>query len=101
MPVFVPRYARAAAAIAIGALGALGLTAPTAHAVSVLWRPTPNVWTDSNAQAECRALGQQNVASAGWDTYSCRADPSVSPSAVQLWIGIWVGCPTCTPLKQP
>jgi hypothetical protein len=97
MPVSVRRYTRAAAtaAIAIGALGAVGLTAPAAHAASVLWRPTSYVWTDPNALAECQALGKQEVASGNWDAYSCRSDPSVSPSAIQLWVGIWVGCPTC------
>jgi hypothetical protein len=99
MPVSVYRYARVAAAIAIAALGAVGLTAPAAHAVSVIWRATPNVWTDSNALAECQALGKQNVATAGWDAYSCR--PTSPPGAIQLWIGIWVGCNTCTPLKEP
>jgi hypothetical protein len=101
MSVPVHRYARAAAAVAIGALGAVGLITPAAHAASVLWYPTANVWTDPNALAECKALGQQEVASGNWDAYSCRADPSVSPSAIQLWTGIWVGCPTCTPVKQP
>jgi len=97
MSVSVRRYASAAAttAIAIGALGAAGLTAPAAHAASVLWYPTRNVWTDPNAQAECRALGQQEVASGDWDGYSCRSDPSVSPSAIQLWVGVWIGCNTC------
>lgn len=78
-----------------------GRSAPDAPAagVSVLWYPTANVWTDSNANAECRALGQQKVASGDWDAYSCRSDPSVSPSAVRLWTGIWVGCPTCIAVK--
>jgi hypothetical protein len=83
------------------AMGVLaGLAAPAVHAVSVLWYPTSNVWTDSNASAECRALGQQEVASGDWDAYSCRSDPSVSPSAVRLWTGVWVGCPTCIAVKS-
>lgn len=98
MSVSVGRYARTAvatAAVAIGALGAAGLAAPAAHAVSVLWYPTNNIWTDPNALAECQALGKQEVASGNWDAYSCRPDQAVSPSAVQLWVGIWIGCNTC------
>jgi hypothetical protein len=85
---------------AMGVLAGAGPAAPAAAAVSVLWYPTSNVWTDSNANAECRALGQQKVASGDWDAYSCRSDPSVSPSAVRLWTGVWVGCPTCIAVKR-
>jgi hypothetical protein len=87
---------------ALDAPAAMGVLAgaPAAVAVSVLWYPTANVWTDSNANAECRALGQQKVASGDWDAYSCRPDPSVSPSAVRLWTGVWVGCPTCIAVKS-
>ena len=81
------------------AMGVLAGAGPAAAAVSVLWYPTSNVWTDPNANAECRALGQQKVASGDWDAYSCRSDPSVSPSAVRLWTGVWVGCPTCIAVK--
>jgi hypothetical protein len=93
MSVSIHRYARAAAtaAVAIGALGAVGLTAPAAHASSVIWRPTIYVWTDPNALAECQAMGQQEVASGNWDAYACHPDISVSPSAIQLWVGIYVG----------
>src|SRR5436190_3414477 len=55
---------------AMGVLAGAGPAAPAAAAVSVLWYPTSNVWTDSNANAECRALGQQKVASGDWDAYS-------------------------------
>ena len=102
MSVSVRRYARAAATtvIAMGALGAAGLTAPAAHAASViLWHPTTNVWTDPNAQSECTALGKQELATNDWAAYGCRSDPSVSPSAIRLWQGVWVGCPTCAPVK--
>lgn len=92
------RFAPAASA-AVDVLAGATLSAPAAPAASVLWYPTANVWTDSNATAECRALGQQKVASGDWDAYSCRPDSSVSPSAVRLWTGIWVGCPTCKPVK--
>jgi hypothetical protein len=103
MSVSVRRYARAAAAaaIAIGALSAAGLQAPAAHAASVLWYPTTNVWTDSNALAECQAFGKQEVASGDWDGYSCRSDPSVAPSAIQAWMGVWIGCNTCAQVRRP
>ena len=86
----------AATAITIGAFGATGLMAPAAHAGSViLWHPSGMIWTDSNAQAECTAAGEQMLASKDWTAYGCRPDPAVSPSAIQLWSGVWVGCPRC------
>jgi hypothetical protein len=93
---FPVRLCAGAAAIAISALGAVTLTAPAASAGnSVLWYPTNNIWTDPSALSECRALGQQEVASGNWDAFSCRVDTPVSPNAIQLWYGVWVGCPTC------
>jgi hypothetical protein len=49
----------------------------------------------STAQADCRAFGQQEVATNGRDGFSCKPDATVSPTAVRLWMLIWVGCPTC------
>jgi hypothetical protein len=95
---FSIRRAVSAAAIAVSVVGAVAVSAPAAQAAggpSVLWYPTNNVWTDANATAECRAMGQQEVASGNWDAFSCRVDMPVGPSAIQLWVGIWVGCPTC------
>jgi len=97
MSSFARRCARVAAATAmvIGTAGTLSLVEPPAHAASVLWYATNEVWTGSSALSECTAAGEQRVADKTADGYSCRSDPSVSPSAIQLWVGFWVGCPTC------
>lgn len=84
-----------AAVIAGMAIGANTLAAPVASASSVITRPTSYVWSDPNALAECQAQGKWEVANNGWDGYACHPDPAVSPTAVQLWVIIWVGCPTC------
>ena len=73
----------------------VGLATPAAHAASVIeWHATSYVWTGPNAQAECTAMGKQEIAG-GVYAYGCRPDTPVAPSAIQLWLGIWVGCPTC------
>ena len=83
-----------AAAIAVAAITA---AAPAAHASSVITRPTSYTFTGSSALSQCQAFGQQEVATAGWDGYSCKLDPTVGPGAYRLWVIIWVGCPTCKP----
>jgi hypothetical protein len=67
----------------------------SAQASSTITRPTSYVWTGSNALSECTAQGQYEVAHNGWDGYSCKPDASVGPTAIRLWVIIWVGCPTC------
>lgn len=101
MSFFVRRLARTAAATAIvlGTMGTVGVIAPAAHAVSVLWYPTNQVWTGPSALSQCTTAGKQRVAEKQADGYSCRSDPSVSPSAIQLWVGFFIGCPTCVPIK--
>jgi hypothetical protein len=73
-----------AAVVAIGAAGAVALTSSGAQAN--ITRPTSYVYTDSNALAECQAQGQWEVANNGWDGFGCHPDPSVSPTAIQLWV---------------
>lgn len=96
---FSIRRSVAAAAIAIGAMGAVASVAPAANAVSVLWHPTVYVWTGQTALASCQAFGQQQVASGNWDAYRCQADTPVAPDAIQAWMGVWIGCNTCVPLR--
>jgi hypothetical protein len=75
---------------------AVTVAVPTAaQAASTITRPTSYVWTDANAAAECQAQGKYEVAVNGWDGYGCHPDPSVGPTAIRLWVVIWVGCPTC------
>ena len=84
MALSVRRHAFALAGATVAALGAVGLTAPAAYANII--RPTQYVWTDPNAAAECKAMGQWEVANNGWDGFGCHPDPSVSPTAIQLWV---------------
>jgi hypothetical protein len=73
--------------IAAIALGLLTLLVPAADA-STISRPTSNVFTGPNALAQCRALGQWEVANNGWDGFGCKPDPAVGPTAIQLWVVI-------------
>jgi hypothetical protein len=84
------------AAVATIAAGAVLVLAPgAASAASTIQRPTSYVFTGPSALSQCQALGQQEVATNGWDGYSCKSDPTVSSDAIRLWVIIWVGCPTC------
>jgi len=91
----VRRAAGGAAVAAVAASAVLVLAPGAATAASTITRPTSNVFTGPSALSQCQALGQQEVANNGWDGYSCKADPTVSPDAIRLWVIIWVGCPTC------
>ncbi len=71
--------------VAAVSLGLLGLVVPSADA-STISRPTNNIFIGSDALAQCRALGRSEVANEGWDGFSCKPDPSVDPTAEQLWI---------------
>lgn len=66
------------------ALGLLALVAPAAGA-STISRPTSYVFTGPNALADCRAMGQWEVANNGWDGFGCKPDPTVGPTAERLW----------------
>jgi hypothetical protein len=88
---------RIVGAIAVGTLAAVTLTAPAAHASSVLWYKTGYVWTGPSALTSCSAFGQQKVANGDWDAYRCSSDTPATPDTIRAWMGIWVGCPTCAP----
>lgn len=91
----VRRAVGGAAAATVAASAVLLLAPGAASAASTITRPTGEIFTGSTALAQCQAQGQQMVANDGWDGYSCKPDPTVSPDAIQLWVIIWVGCTTC------
>lgn len=73
-----------AAGVAIAAFGVMALAAPSAYAN--ITRPTGMIWTGPNALASCQAQGQFEVATNGWDGFSCKPDGTVAPDAIQLWV---------------